>query len=167
MNQFVRQRSRLRARDANPRIGAQHPRFDKPIRLLLCLLSCLLVACTEEGPEARLRATMAAMEAAIEARQPADFVEHVSEDFVGGSERIDRRMLRGFLGSQMLGNNRIEVLLGSPEVTLHGDRATVTVSATVIGGRLFPERGEQLRIVSGWKLEEGQWRCYTAEWERD
>lgn len=166
MNRFVRQRSKTRRRNVMATIGAQPPHFDKLIRLLPCLLACLMVACTQEGPDARLRATMAAMEAAIEARRPADFVEYVSEDFVGGSERIDRRMLRGFLGSQMLGNDRIEVLLGSPEITLHGDRATVTVSATVIGGRFFPERGEQVRIVSGWQLEEGQWRCYTAEWER-
>ncbi len=167
MNQFVRQRNTIRVRPKIPSIGAQHHCYDKPIRLLLCLLPCLLAACAGEGPEARLRATMASMEAAIEARQPGDFVEHVSEDFVGGSERIDRRMLRGFLASQMLGNQRIEVLLGSPEITLHGERATVSVSATVIGGRMFPERGELIRIVSGWRLEDGQWRCYTAEWKRD
>jgi hypothetical protein len=124
----------------------------------------LLVACTNTGPEARLRDALERMETAIEARRPADFVEFVSTDFVGGAERVDRQSLRGVLAAQMLGSARIEVLMGTPKVVLHGERATVTVEVTVLGGRYLPERGEQLHIVSGWRMQDGEWRCYTAEW---
>lgn len=134
---------------------------------LAALLALLLAGCADEGPEARLRAAVAAMEEAVEGKRPGDFVDHVSAEFTGGREGLDRQSLRGVLASQMLGSERIEVILGSPEIVLHGgQRATLTVDASVIGGRFLPERGERLRIVSGWKLEDGEWRCYTAEWTR-
>lgn len=149
------------------RIGAYDPRGGKARAVgLAALLAVLLAACADEGPEARLRAAVAAMEEAVEGKQPGDFVARVSADFVGGREGLDRQSLRGVLASQMLGSERIEVILGSPEIVLHGERATVTLDATVIGGRFLPERGERMRIVSGWRLEDGEWRCYTAEWTR-
>ncbi len=134
--------------------------------LAAALLALLLAGCAAEGPEARLRANIAAMEEAVEARRPGDFIAHVSDGFSGGTEGLDRQSLRGLLAGQMLGSERIEVILGSPEIVMHGERATVTVDATVIGGRFLPERGERLRIVSGWRLEDGEWRCYTAQWQR-
>jgi len=70
------------------------------------------------------------------------------------------------LASQMIGAETVEVVLSSPEITLHGDRATLVVDATVLGGRYFPDRAERLRITSGWRLEDGEWRCYTADWDR-
>ena len=147
-------------------IGAQPPGSDKPRfpAPLACLL-LLLAACSDGGPEARLRAALEHMESAIEARRPADFVEFVSTDFVGGEERVDRQSLRGLLAAQMLGSERIEVLMGTPKVVLHGERATVTVEVTVLGGRYLPARGEQLHIVSGWRMQDGEWRCYAAEWK--
>lgn len=142
------------------------PRFRALHAVYAIALIFLLTACASEGPEARLRATVAAMEAAVEAKQPGDFVAYVTEDFSGGRESLDRRTLRGVLASQMIGAETIEVVLGSPEITLHGDRATLVVDATVLGGRYFPDRAERLRITSGWRLEDGEWRCYTADWDR-
>jgi hypothetical protein len=134
-------------------------------RALVMVSIALLSACAGEGPEARLRTVVAAMETAVEARRPADFVAHVDESFTN-REGLDRQSLRGVLASQVMGNERIEVILGSPEIVLHGERATLTVDATLIGGRYLPERGERLRIVSGWREVDGEWVCYTADWER-
>jgi hypothetical protein len=134
--------------------------------VLLCGLVVSLTGCAGSDPEERLRETIAEMEAAIEARAPGDFVDHVSADF-GGGDGLDRRSLRGYLASQLIGSQQVEVVLGPLDVTLHaGDRATVVVDALVMGGRLLPERGERLEITSGWRLEDGQWRCYTATWKR-
>jgi hypothetical protein len=163
----MRQRNKRLPPQAIRRIGAYDPEGGKARAVgLAALLALLLAACADEGPEVRLRAAVAAMEAAVEGKQPGDFIEQVSADFTGGREGLDRHSLRGVLASQMLGSERIEVILGSPEIVLHGERATLTVDATVIGGRFLPERGERLRIVSGWRLEDGEWRCYTAEWTR-
>lgn len=167
----MRQRSKGLRQRVIRSIGAYDPiggkaRSGAAAALLVALLTALLAGCADEGPQARLRAALAAMEEAVEARRPGDFVDRISADFDGGREGLDRQSLRGVLAGQMLGSERIEVILGSPEIVLHGERATVTVDATVIGGRFLPERGERLRIVSGWRLEDGEWLCYTAQWTR-
>lgn len=132
----------------------------------LLLVAVGLSSCGGDDPETRLRATIDAMEAAIEAREPGDFVAHVAEDFSGGGGQFDRRTLRTYLAGQMMGGESISVTLAPLDVTLHeGGRATVRVSALVLGGRFLPERGEALEIVSGWRLEDGEWRCYTADWK--
>jgi hypothetical protein len=129
-------------------------------------LAVFLTGCAADDPEARLRETIEAMEAAVEARAPGDFIEYVSDDF-GGGEGLDRRGLRGLLAGQLIGSQQVEVVLGPLDVTLHGgERATVVVDALVMGGRWLPERGERIEITSGWRLEDGQWRCYTATWKR-
>jgi hypothetical protein len=40
---------------------------------------------------------------------------------------------------------------------------TVTLSS---GGRLLPDRLGVYQVTSGWRKEGGDWRCYTASWER-
>ena len=137
---------------------------DKPIRWLLAsLVTLVFMACSQPGPEDRIRAAIDALETAVEERKPADFVEYVSEDFDGDHGQFDRNSLRGFLASQMLGADAMEVVLGPPDISLHGERATVKLSALVTGGRYLGERNETLTIVSGWRLEDGEWRCYSAE----
>jgi hypothetical protein len=137
---------------------------DKTSRLALACLCAALAACGSDSQEDRLRAAMAAMEEAVEARQAGDFVEYVSDDFRGERGAFDRQSLRGFLVGQMLGAERIEVVMGSPEIVLHSsERATVTMDAWVTGGRYFGDRNERLHLVSGWRLEGGEWRCYSAE----
>lgn len=123
-------------------------------------------ACSVDAPEQRLRDTLDAIETAVEARQPADVLRHVASDFSGGAERLDRQRLRGYLAAQMAGSRTIEVVMGPAKISIQGDRATVELEALVVGGRLLPERGERLRVVSGWRDEGGEWRCYRADWRR-
>ena len=140
---------------------------DKTTTTLLPAFALLFfAACSSDSPEQRLKASVAAMEEAIEARAPGDFLEHVSADFVDSSGRIDRQALRALLAAQMLGVAKIEVIAGPAQITLFDDRATLEVDVLLIGGRMLPERGEKLRISSGWRIQDGEWRCYTAKWER-
>lgn len=134
---------------------------------LLALVVTLLSACARTPPEEAIRARIVAMESAVEARDASAFLDGVAEDFSGGDGAYDRRGLRGLLAAQFLGSERVSVVLGPPQITLHGDdRATVRVSAVVGGGRFLPERVETLSIESGWRLEDGEWRCYVARWSR-
>ncbi len=138
---------------------------------LRCLLAvgalAPLAGCGDgETPEARIRAAIAAMETAVESREPGGFLEHVTDDFSGQHGNLDRSTLRGYLAGLLVGNEMIEVTLAPATVTLHGaDRATVEVSALVIGGARLPERGEHLSIESGWRLDDGEWKVYAAEWK--
>lgn len=136
---------------------------------LFCLgwLGLALGACARAVPEDAIRLRISEMHAAVEARDASAFLDGVSGDFSGGDGAYDRRGLRGLLAAQFLGSERISLVLGPPEITLHGeDRATVRLSAIASGGRFLPERVETLSIESGWRLEEGEWRCYAARWTR-
>lgn len=131
----------------------------------LAVVAAMFVAgCADESPQARIRANVDAMVAAVEAKRPADFVAHLTDDFAGEGGRLDRQSMRGFLASQMLGAERITIVLTSVDVQETGtDRATATIGAVVAGGRYFPERGEHIEVVTGWRLENGEWRCFRGD----
>jgi hypothetical protein len=135
------------------------------VGLLFCSLLLALSACSREPEEQRLRAAIAAMQEAAEARRPAAVVEWVSEDF-SGSHDLDRERLRRLVQAQMLGNREVGVTLGPLEVELDGAHATVRFLALTTGGsgRVLPDRVRGYRVVSHWRLEDGQWRVHRAEW---
>ena len=87
----------------------------------------------------------------------------LSEDFSADRGQFDRAGMRAFLAAQLLGAERIEVVVGPVGVTLHGDRATAEFTALVSGGRYLGDRNESLHLRTGWRLEDGEWRCYSAE----
>jgi hypothetical protein len=137
---------------------------DKPISGAAAALALLLAGCAADTPEQRLRDTVAAMQAAVEAKSPGDFVAHVSDDFSGDDGTFDRQSLRGFLAGQMMRKEAIGVTLGPLDVTMLGERAIVRVDALVTGGGgIIPDEGRHLDIESGWRLVDGEWVCYSAE----
>lgn len=137
------------------------------VMLGLVLALSALPGCSRTGPEEAIRLRIDAMEAAIEARDASEFLRGVSEDFSGADGAYDRRGLRSLVAAQFLGAERVTLILGPPDISLHGrERATVRISAVVGGGRFLPERVETLEIESGWRIEDGEWVCYTARWAR-
>ncbi len=131
----------------------------------MCVGALLGSACSRTTPEEKLRATMAEMQAAVEAREPRGFIEHVSDDFIGSPGALDRDGLRNLVRGILLSQQRVGVTLGPVDVKLYGeDRARVETTAflTGTGGAL---RGDTLRIRSDWRLEDGDWRCIAATWE--
>ena len=144
---------------------ARAPRF-----LLALLLAIVAAGCAREPAEQRLRASIAAIEAAVEARSAGDVIDHVASDFIGGAgdiEGMDRTQLHALLRGVLLRHRDIGVLLGPLALTMHGeDRATVRVDALVTGGAggLLPESGRRIAIDSGWRLDDGEWRCISARW---
>lgn len=130
-------------------------------------LLALASGCTRAPAEQRLRDTIQIMETAAEAGNVGDFLDGVSVEFTGNSGQHDRRELHAMLRGVTLRHRDLGVALGPLDITMHGeDRATVTVDAIVTGGSggLLPESGRHLRIDSGWREEDGDWRCITANW---
>ena len=125
----------------------------------------VLAACSRSPDEQRLRDAVAAMEAAIEAGEPGDVVEHVAEDFSGQGGQMDQRQLRAVLVAQTLRHQNIEVLLGSLDIRMFGDRATVKVNVVATGGQWLPETGRQIALESHWRFEGGEWICFRADWQ--
>lgn len=130
-------------------------------------LSLAIAGCSTPPTEAALRAEIERMEKALEARDAGAFMDGITEDFTGEDGQLDRRALRGFIAAQLLGQQGVSVVMGPADIVLFGDeRATVTVSAVVSGGRFLPQRVDSVSIESGWRVEDGEWRCYSASWER-
>ncbi|HOV57715.1 MAG TPA: hypothetical protein PLN91_07560 [Rhodanobacteraceae bacterium] len=136
--------------------------------VLLVVVALALAACARAPAEQRLRDTVAAMQAAVEAREPRDFLRHVSADFTGNAGQVDREGLHNLLRAVVLRNERIGVVLGPPDIELSGDRARLRLRVTLTGsaGGLIPERGAVYAIDSGWKQEGDAWRCISASWEQ-
>lgn len=130
-------------------------------------LVAMVAACSRTPPEQRLREQLAAMQAALEAREPRTFMEGVADDF-SGNGGMDRAALQQVVRAQVLANASIGVTLGPAEVELQGERATVrfSVLSTAGSGRLLPDRAGAWEVTTGWRDEDGQWRLYYADWKR-
>lgn len=135
----------------------------RTLRALLLLL--LIGGCARAPDEQRLRDTIAAMETALESGEAGGFMEHVGADFSGQRDGIDQRQLRALLVAQTLRHENVSVLTGPLEVKLFKDRATVKLRVLATGGRWLPESGRQFDIESHWRIEDGEWICFRAEWQ--
>lgn len=68
---------------------------------------------------------------------------------------------------QMLGNQKIGVTMGPVTVELHGDTATARFTALLTGGSgaWLPEQAQTYQVTTGWRLQDGDWQLYHAQWE--
>jgi hypothetical protein len=132
------------------------------------LLMLLLAACSRTPDETRIREAIAAMETAVESRNPRDFMTHVADDFAGQEAGFDRPALHNLLRAQFLRNEAVGVLIGPIDVTVQAPRATATMTVTLTGsaGGLIPERGAIYEVETGWKQVGGDWRCISASWRQ-
>jgi hypothetical protein len=139
------------------------------IRIVLAVfMFAAMAGCSRTPDDERIRANIKAMQAAVEGRNPRDFLAFVTPDFTGNDNNVDRDGLGNLLRVEVLRNDEVGVALGPIDVDLQDDRAIVHVVATITGGKggLFPERGAIYSITSGWRREGKNWVCYTASWEQ-
>jgi hypothetical protein len=135
-------------------------------RAALWLVVLLLSACAKEPDEVRLRAQLDTMQAAVLDRRPADFMQYVADDFIG-KDGLDRAALHNLLRVQLMRNASIGATRGPLDVRLQGERAQVDFSIVLTGGAggLLPERAQGYAITTGWRVEDGEWRLFLAEWK--
>lgn len=126
-----------------------------------------LVACRRTPDEQRVRAAVAAAVSAAEANEPRGVLALVSDDFDGNRGALDRAGLAGLLRLQLLRGQRVHVLTGPIEVERRGERLLARFTLTLGGGeRMLPERAGVYRVETAWRRDDGDWRCYSATWER-
>lgn len=141
--------------------------FRRPVRAGLLLLAlAALAACARDTPETALRAQLQRMQTAATERRAGDFMEGVAADFVG-NDGMDRAALHNLMRTQVLGNSTIGVTTGPVEIDMKSDRATLRFTALLTGGsgRFIPDSAQTYSITSGWRLEDGEWRIYYAQWK--
>lgn len=141
--------------------------FRRPVRAgLLLLVLTALAACARDTPETALRAQLQRMQTAATERRTGDFMEGVAADFVG-NDGMDRAALHNLMRAQVLGNSTIGVTTGPVEIDMKSDQATLRFTALLTGGqgRFIPDSAQTYSITTGWRLEDGQWRVYYAQWK--
>ena len=133
---------------------------------LLLLTLAALAACARDTPETALRSQLQRMQTAATERRAGDFMEGVAADFAGNGG-MDRVALHNLMRAQVLGNSTIGATIGPVEIEEKSGKATLrfTVLLTGGGGRFLPDSAQTYSITSGWRLEDGQWRVYYAQWE--
>lgn len=105
------------------------------------------------------------MAQAVEKRDPAAFLNFVSDDFTRESGGFGKQELKRVLAGVMLRNEKIIVNAVVTEVRLEGERAQATVRVITTGGAgVLPERGQTWNFDSLWRRENGRWQVYNAEW---
>jgi ketosteroid isomerase-like protein len=121
--------------------------------------------CARSDPERELRATIDAMAQAIEKREPAAFLEAMTDDFSRESGAFGKQEAKRTLAAAILRNEKIGVSAVVTEIRIDGDRAFARVRVVATGGAgLLPERGQTWDFESAWRRESGQWKVFNAEW---
>jgi hypothetical protein len=142
----------------------------QPARLfvLACLLGLLpLAGCRHTPDEEQVRAAITAAASAAGEADAGGLGDVLTDDFDGNEGRLDKRQLTGLLRLQRLRGERVSVLLGPVDIERRGERIVATFTVTLGGGgRLLPDRLGVYRVESGWRDDDGTWRCYTATWKR-
>ena len=144
--------------------------FQTPSRRILSyglwLTLALLCACSSEPPEAALRAQLLEMQEAAGQQRIGDFMQGVADDFTG-NDGMDRAALHNLLRLQVLGKTSVRVNTGPVQVQVAGDTATAKFDVLLVGssGRMLPDSARSYSITSGWRIEDGQWRVYYAQWQ--
>jgi len=135
-------------------------------RVFFAALLGVLSACAKPPAEEQLRATIDQMQAAAIERRPSEFMDRVTEDFIG-DDGIDRAALHNLLRAQLLRNAAVSATRGPIDIELQGERATVRFTIVLTGGSggLLPERAQGYAITSGWRVEDGEWKLFLAEWK--
>jgi hypothetical protein len=105
------------------------------------------------------------MARAIEQREPADFLDALSEDFTRESGAFGKQDARRVLAGVLLRNERIQLSAVVTDVRVEGDRAFAKVRVIATGGAgLLPERGQTWEFDTSWRREKGRWKVFNAEW---
>ena len=128
-------------------------------------LATASMACSRSDPERELRSSVSAMAQAIEQREPAAFLDSLSDDFARESAAFGKQDVKRLLLGAYLRNEKISVNAVVTEVRIDGDRARAKVRVVATGGAgLLPERGQGWDFDSVWRRENGRWKVYNAEW---
>jgi hypothetical protein len=128
----------------------------------------LLAGCGGKGPEAEIRANIASMQQAVEAKESGAAVEYLAEHFTG-SHGLDKQGLRRILMAHFLRHKNINVAITRLDITVNeynpvSARMEAVVAVTGAEG-LLPRAGDLINVGGDWELHEGEWLLVSAEWE--
>lgn len=135
--------------------------------LCIALLLLALGGCGGPPPEQAVRAQIAALQAAIDARDAGGVADLLAEDFIG-NDGLDKRGARRLAAGIFLQYRDVSGRIGPVRVELRGEKdaiARFTVLATAGSGGLLPQDGQVYEVETAWHLEGSDWRLRSAQWQ--
>lgn len=152
------------------------PSCRKPIFLLRwagavvpLLLVAALTACHHAPAEQQVRKAIESAAAAARANDPSGVLAVVRDDFTGNDGDLDRRGLHRLLALRALRQDRTGILLGPISFERKGDRIVAHFKLVLTGGKpgdLLTDQSSIRTMTTAWRREDGEWRCYSANWSR-
>lgn len=134
---------------------------------VIVLVAWTLSACRHTPDEVQVRQAIASIAKASEAGAAGDVVAPLADDFDGNAGELDRARLGGMVRVFALRGEHIGVTLGPVSIEHRGERMVATVTVTLTsGGKLLPDQLGVYKVDSGWRKDDGHWRCYTATWSQ-
>jgi hypothetical protein len=134
--------------------------------LLLAVLATL-AGCRRTPDEEQVRKAIAATVAGAEAGKASDTVEALTDDFDGNAGQLDKRSLANLVRVYALRGQAIHILMGPMNVEPRGDRMVATFTVTLTAGAgVLPDDAGAYRVETGWRKDDGAWRCFTATWKK-
>ena len=138
----------------------------------VALLSALVAACSggESTPEERVRAVLAELEAAAEARDVGLLKPHISEAYKDESGN-DRRALLGMATGHFMRNKSVYLLVRVNDVVIvepgkvQVDAFVALAGQPIRDAAALPElRADLYRFDLRLRDEDGDWRVTAADW---
>lgn len=137
-----------------------------PRLLIACLLAAVLVACSHPPDEVQVRAAIDAGANAVRSSDPGDLSDVLSKAFDGNDGLLDRRTAVNMVRVARLRRESVKVVMGPVSLERRGDRFVATFTVTLAGGQSWlPSDLGVYHVSSGWRNEDGHWRCYVATWK--
>ena len=140
--------------------------FQRFLSVVALVVAGMLAGCGGEAPEQAVWAQLAALQAAIDARDAGAVDDLLAQDFIG-NDGMDRRAAKQLAVGVFLRHRDVGAKLGPITVEPRGDAEAVarfTVLATGGSGGLLPERGQVYRVETGWRRTDGEWKLLNASW---
>lgn len=126
-----------------------------------------LSGCRHTPDEEQVRQAIASVAHAAETGDTSDVIKPLSDDFDGNAGDLDKRALANMMRLVVLRGGHIGVTTGPVSIEHRGDRMVATLTATLTsGGRVLPDQLGVYQIESAWRKDDGQWRCYSANWKQ-
>jgi membrane-bound lytic murein transglycosylase B len=127
---------------------------------LIFIAAILLAACgAKSSDEEQVRALIDSVEAAAEARDASDVLDHVADDYADSSG-LDRPQLQNFLRGYFLAHPKLELVVNIESLEFPVDglaQAVVSVATVELGDPDLQRLKIELRRV------DGEWRVARAD----
>ncbi len=135
--------------------------------LMAAVMALAVAACQHENAEQQVRSAIVQAADAARERDASALGRVLSADFVNPGQQLDRARLLGLLRLARLRGESVKVLVGPVDIEHRGKRMLARFTLTLGGGGgLIPRHLGVYRVESGWREEDGAWRCYNARWQK-